>query len=393
MKTPIELRETVFIESLVPICVELKNSITNGENVNNKTARLKEYINKIFEEYNCSSIVLTNNTDNVLFGVKVNRTITDTELLEIILNDSPVSETFSTNYNMEIDLSVFNILSGFEVATYIVEEIASIMSSNTIEIVRSIIDCILTSEETSIEIRQSINYSQILTFGIKETFTKVASLIYKDKDAIGMNKYSESFDLKDTLRELAGIIKMNVFGEENTTANPNLSVLKWALMVYKDVPLYYNSAKELLENSKQFTGSVLEKREIDKTLQSIKKAYFEILGESVVEESVKGFSLFKSLKANGLRSIEDDLYEFKIRIKNCEDQEEAMYILRQINTRISILEDYLDNTEVSESEENRWRTVIHCFRELRVELSKLKITNKKSYGIFIDYNKLDQIYN
>ena len=107
----------------------------------------------------------------------------------------------------------------------------------------------------------------------------------------------------------------------------------------------------------------------------------------------KGFSLFKSLKQNGLRSIEDDLYEFKIRLKNAETEEDAIYILRQINTRISILEDYIANTELSESEERRWQSVIDAYRTLRIELSKKKIGYKKSYGVFVDYDKFDAIEN
>jgi hypothetical protein len=30
----------------------------------------------------------------------------------------------------------------------------------------------------------------------------------------------------------------------------------------------------------------------------------------------KGFSLFRGLKQNGLRTIEEDLYEYKVRAKN-----------------------------------------------------------------------------
>ena len=94
---------------------------------------------------------------------------------------------------------------------------------------------------------------------------------------------------------------------------------------------------------------------------------------------------------NGLRGIEDDLYEYKIRFKNCETEEEAMYILRQINTRISILEDYLYNTEVSPAEAARWRSVIDSYRSLRDELGRKKISNKKQYGICVDYDALDKL--
>lgn len=392
MKTPIDIKEAVFRESLVPICTAIKNSMVMGESVISKASELEAVINNIFDEKVCTSVIFTYNTDKLLFGVRVNPIITDNDVLKIIIDDTPIDQGFK-NYNIEIDLNLFNYMSGLDVAAYIIEEIASVTSAHTIEEVRHIIDCILVDEETSIEIRQSINYSQILIFGIKDTINKIASLLYKDEEAIGMNEYSEMLDNKDMLREIAGILKSNVFGEENVTATPNLSVLKWTLMIYKDVPTNYSMAKETLETAMDMTGSTLERREAEKTLNCIKKAYYEVISEAVVEEAVKGFSLFKGLKMNGLRSIEDDLYEYKIRVKNCEDQEEAMYTLRQINTRIAILEDYLSNTEVSESERERWMNVIMCFRELRSELAKRKIANKKSYGIFVDYDKIDQINN
>lgn len=392
MSMSIELKKEMFDNELIPICTELKNAITNGELVSNKSESLRKIINKIFDDIICTSVIFTYNTDKIFFGIRVNPIITDSDILKIVVDDAPFEEPIK-NYNMEIDLSIFNHLNGIDVASYIVEEIASITSINTIENVRYVIDSILTEEEDSIEIRQSINYSQLLIFGVKDTMNKIASLIYKDEDTIGINPYSEVFGNKESLREIAGIIKSNIFGEENVTASPNLSVLRWVLLIYKDVTTNYAMAKDTLETAMQTTGSVLEKREVEKTLNCIKKAYYEVISEAVVEEAVRGFSLFKSLKVNGLRAIEDDLYEYKIRIKNCEDQEEAMYILRQINTRISILEDYLRNTEVSESEKERWENVILCYRNLRMELSKLKIANKKSYGIFVDYDKIDSIHN
>ena len=392
MSALIELKKEVFDNELIPVCTELKNAITNGEAVSNKSESLRKIINNIFDDIICTSVIFTYNTDKIFFGIRVNPIITDSDILKIVVDDAPFEEPIK-NYNIEIDLSIFNHLNGIDVASYIVEEIASITSINTIENVRYVIDSILAEEEDSIEIRQSINYSQLLIFGVKDTMNKIASLIYKDEDTIGINPYSEAFGNKESLREIAGIIKSNIFGEENVTASPNLSILRWVLLIYKDVTTNYAMAKDTLETALQTTGSVLEKREVEKTLNCIKKAYYEVISEAVVEEAVKGFSLFKSLKINGLRAIEDDLYEYKIRIKNCEDQEEAMYILRQINTRISILEDYLRNTEVSDSERERWENVILCYRNLRMELSKLKIANKKSYGIFVDYDKIDSIHN
>lgn len=57
-----------------------------------------------------------------------------------------------------------------------------------------------------------------------------------------------------------------------------------------------------------------------------------------------------------------------------------------------MLEDYLYNEQdLSEADYDRWRNVINNYRALREELSTKKIVNKKNYGLFFDYDQLDQI--
>ena len=56
----------------------------------------------------------------------------------------------------------------------------------------------------------------------------------------------------------------------------------------------------------------------------------EAVTEAVLHE-FKGLSIFRTLKQNGLRGLEDDLYEYKVRVKNVQDQSDAIYIMRCIN--------------------------------------------------------------
>ena len=148
-----------------------------------------------------------------------------------------------------------------------------------------------------------------------------------------------------------------------------------------------------------FTASRLEKEQIERTLKAVDSilsvnenaTLTQVFREGYVD-SLNEISLFKSLKANGLRSIEDAYYELLMRVKSCETEEEAMYVLRGINTRLNILEDYLFNTpDLSDNERKRWELIAIKYRELRNILAKKKIMNKKQYGIFVDYNQLDQL--
>lgn len=389
MKTSIIMRQSKFDE-LVNLCTSIKNTVTGGNIPGVKeTADMTNCLNTLFTEYTCSTVLFTHNTDNILFGINISPTITDTDLINIILTSDPVD---LRRYAIEFDLKIFNELDGMEIAAFIVEDIASIFLQNTIDITRSVLDRILLAEGEFIEIKQSVNYSQILTFGIKDTMEKISSLIYKDEEAIGMNDFSQAFEIRDILVEVAAKLRSSIMAEEDVTVEPTMGILKWSLMIYKDIETGYRMAEDTLLTAREITGSILDKREIDKTLKCIRRASAEVLSESAhVLEAFKGFSIFKNLKMNGLRGIEDDLYEYKIRFKNCETEEEAMYILRQINTRISILEDYLYNTEVSPAEAARWRSVIDSYRSLRDELGRKKISNKKQYGIFVDYDALDKL--
>lgn len=84
-------------------------------------------------------------------------------------------------------------------------------------------------------------------------------------------------------------------------------------MIYKEIESSYKMAEDTLLTAKDITGSYLKKREIDRTLKCIRRASTEVFNEATI--LMEKFSLFRNLKQNGLRSIEDDYYEFKIRLK------------------------------------------------------------------------------
>ena len=172
-------------------------------------------------------------------------------------------------------------------------------------------------------------------------------------------------------------------------------------MVYKDMKHNSVNVSDTLKESKDLTASKLIKAEIDKTLAAINRIDAEILVEGT--KLISGLnkpgcnrllesSLFKGLKQSGLKSIEDKLYEYSLLIKNCDTEEDAMYILRGINTRLSILEDYIYNTkDISDAERKKWESVAMQYRLVREQLIKKKIANKKQYGLFFDYDQLDYL--
>ena len=117
----------------------------------------------------------------------------------------------------------------------------------------------------------------------------------------------------------------------------------------------------------------------------------------VVNEAVQTFfneakrkgGLLASLKYNGLRDIENDLYEFQIRAKNAETESEVMYALKQINARLAILDNYIRENP-DDPEIDRWVAVKLQYMDIRDTLAKKRL-HKRNYGIFVDYDALDKL--
>ena len=110
-----------------------------------------------------------------------------------------------------------------------------------------------------------------------------------------------------------------------------------------------------------------------------------------VNESGKKKGLLYQMKRNGLKSIEEDLFEYNMRLRNVETQDDAILLMRQINSRMSILEDYLREEDMDEKDRERWEDCYKKYLQLRTDLSKKTVYNKKMYGLFVDYNALQNM--
>lgn len=393
MSTPLFMKKNIFEKEMVPIIQAMSGTYKQdgGASMGAFSIQLTDVINKIIDDKTCINTIITFNNDKLLFGVYVNPTLVDTDLNKIIFSPEPVE---LTRYSLEIDTKLFDLLTAPEIAAYIIEDITTTMSPVTIRNVRALMETIMTDQDLSINVRQSVNFSQLLIFGIKDTIRKVSSLLYKPSDEDGVNEYASEFDYAGAMPYIAEKIHTNIKDTTNIDLNPKLSVLSWVLSTYNDPEMSYEIMLDTLNDAMATTGSKTEIDEIKKTITALERAVNETLVEATIQQMHEGMSIFKNLKMNGLRSIEDDLYEYKIRVKTCETEDDAMYILHQISTRINILEDYLYNTQdLSDSEIKRWTNVIVAYKNLRYELGKKPVVDKKRYGIYVDYDAIDKLEN
>lgn len=360
---------------------------------------LKNVLNGYLQGINCKDIIFTLNTDKPFFGIKVQPVLNSSDALNILLTDEKMK---LKDYNVELDSKLFSVsLDSDELTAYLIHEITSMMGSyNIVDQARSYIDISLLNDDSYIKIRDSVNYSQLFIFGLCDTFYKLSSAIFKeDPEDLISNIYIQQEKLESSLLSALDKVNNSIFGFGDSVKEPKIIILQWVFTVYSEIKLNNEYIKDTLRDASEFSASRLDQNMIERTLKSVdailsmnESATLTEVFRSGYADALNEISLFKSLKSNGLRSIEDAYYELLMRAKACETEEEAMYVLRGINTRINILEDYLFNEpNLSDNERKRWELLAIKYRELRNMLAKKKIMNKKQYGIYIDYNKFDEL--
>ena len=361
---------------------------------------IKSSLNDIFKEFgsyiNCTDVIYTLNTDKEYFGLCINPVISSIDMMKILTTDDDIH---LRNYQVEIDSKLLDLgLDADEITAMLLYEVSSTMSEGSINEVRSLIDLHVLADDDVIRIRDSANYSQLIIYAIKDTLYKASSLLFKeDVDDLLANEVIVTSKLDPSLVSAQDKLINNVYGSSDTVRSPKTVILAWMFMVYKNMKLYSRIAKETLEEAKLFTASILVKQEIDKTLASIERINAQTVLESTVKlttfiekkamYSLNEVSIFKSLKTSGLRSIEDDYYELAVRAKAAETEDDVLFVLRGINTRLSILEDYLVNTDLSDNERKHWTKVANDYRALRDTVANSKVLKRKQYGLFYDYTQ------
>ena len=363
-------------------------------------ADLRTIINSIFDENKCLDVLYTLNTDKQFFGIRINPAMSASDATVILSTDEKVR---LVNYQIEFDSKLFDIgLSGDELVAITIYEIASMMDNTEIfDNLRALIDCNVVTNDDVISIRDSVNYAQLIIFAIKDTMYKLSSMIFKDEpEDLLANPATAATETGESLLSAREKIISSISGLGDTFRTPKPVILEWMFLMYRDMKINSGIISDILNDAKAFTASRLEIAEIDKTLDAVNRIDNSIIESKNIDlnhffekkhlSSLNEISLFRSLKKNGLRGIENELYEYTMRVKNCTDADDAYLVMRGINNRLGVLEDYIYSEQLSDTDRRHWEEVAQAYRDLRVVLSKKKLEGKQ-YGLFFDYNKLDEL--
>ena len=361
---------------------------------------LRTIINSIFDENKCLDVLYTLNTDKQFFGIRINPAMSASDATVILSTDEKVR---LVNYQIEFDSKLFDIgLTGEELVAITIYEIASMMDNTEIfDNLRALIDCNVVTNDDVISIRDSVNYAQLIIFAIKDTMYKLSSMIFKDEpEDLLANPATAATETGESLLSAREKIISSISGLGDTFRTPKPVILEWMFLMYRDMKINSGIISDTLNDAKAFTASRLEIAEIDKTLDAVNRIDSSIIESKNIDlnhffekkhlSSLNEISLFRSLKKNGLRGSENELYEYTMRVKNCTDADDAYLVMRGINNRLGVLEDYIYSEQLSDSDRRHWEEVAQAYRDLRVVLSKKKLEGKQ-YGLFFDYNKLDEL--
>lgn len=363
---------------LIDDCADIIAHPNNGNFLS-----LRQDLNKFFKDSNCTNILYTNN-DSLFFGMCVNPII-NKELVDAILQDDK-SIRFK-EYSIEIDSKIFNPIINItptEMLSMLLHEIGHIINDPTpVEQLRDSISIGLAKKGDSLNIPKSIQYSQILSYGFKNTIRKMNSMffIYKDGEVLA-DEFVHMCGFGEELNSVFNKICKSGM-KVNDDVN-KLTALTWTLSLYKDVKLKRIPALRLLKTMKPITGSQCDKREmeiLEKSLLSIddmsieeasnienRDLYYVTEGDTVRKS--KFAQLRKDATMKNIRGFESDVYEYTMRIRHIATEEDALYLMREINLRISVLEDYTSRERLTEQEQKRWWNLLEKYYALREKMSK-----------------------
>ncbi len=375
------------IENLVRAIDRLREFSHSQEDL----VAVKDALNGIFlKDATCENFIYTINTDKVPFGCIVMPKMGSDTINNLMIIGDPIR---FDSYEIEIDSKMFDYgLTNEDIVAVMLYNIYHLICDFTpSRRLREMIDSWLANRDTNIVIKDSIQFQAILAFGLYDALNQLTScLSLPDEvvndpflDSLGLENFEEA--LQKLYREIPGC-------ENEITRQPNLSMLDWCLRLYTDVDKERVPALHLLDKAKKLTASVLYINRINAVINALNRIDTSLYTESakmyITESRKKGF--LASLKYAGLRDLENDLYEFMIRVKNAETEEDVFYALKQMNNRLGLLDDYIrENPDDPDIE--RWIALKEQYMAIRDKLVKQKSYKHKNFGIFIDYNALDKL--
>lgn len=352
--------------------------------------KIKDCLNKIFPDSKCVDVMYTVNTDKMFFGIVTLPILSPNEILNIMTSDE---DSKIATYKVELDSKLFCDtidLSVDEITALIVHEVARLVNDYyPINNARYLIDKTVLDYGITLKMSEYVPYIEIIGYGIKEAARRSVSIF--ENNYLVPYYLDETYELTDSLRR--AITKLENKGNLWDTEVDNKSIIiKWVVRLYTDILKYRIMSLHTLEKGIELTGSVL----IVNEMKNIVKKLHRIDDYSLMQEASNIINFFNStknatlnaldrFKANGIKNYYDDYYEIKFEYNNMDnDRGTAVVLLHKINSRMSVIDDYISTERVDTQTKKRLTELYYKYDELRKNIAATKLRPPQTLLINID---------
>lgn len=353
---------------------------------------LKEELNKFFKDSTCNIVLYTENYDKLFFGMCVIPNLNSDIINSILKDQNPICNRISS-YILEIDSKLLDLgLTAKELVAVLLHEVGHLVNnSEPLREVQNYYNMYMTKNNLSINFTYSNKHSELFEYAIQDAIRNITSLFKKTNEEIIADEFSiycgYGKELESAYKKIISKAIMI-----NSSVPNKLVTLQWVLRIYNQLGVQRLYAIKTLNKCIQLSGSKIEKDRMSRLALSLNK----IKPNHMIEESVNLFKktneIYKNVLQKDIKRLEDDLYEFNLRVKNVDEHEEALTLMRQINSRLNILEDHVSSGNLNSNEKERWYDLINKYRTLREELSKKTTYDDKYYGLFVQLPNIKSRY-
>lgn len=373
--------------------IEILNDIRYNNGKSSDLNKLKNELNRFFKSQKCREVLYTNNTDKVFFGMCVNPIMKDEDAVFILNSDD---NYIVREYYLELDSKLFSPdlnLSNKELLAVLLHEVGHMVNSTEpVENARNVLNTYLAKTHSELDIAESINQKAILGFGLRDLMRKTISIFEKNQaEEITADEFVYKCGFGDELQSaLLKIVKKrnSIINEKDN----KLSIFVWTLALYKNIKLQRIPALRLIKKGEQIAPSQLQKRDLERLERNLKNIDLASIDESVFDDLKK---LYKDridrIKYKGVKGLKEDYYELALRAKNVDIEDEALLILRRINSNMSIIQDYLDTEGLDPKTRDEVFEILEMYDDLRTKLMK-KDAFKEKQLFNITYPDIKQKY-
>ena len=369
------------------LCDDIKD-LVNDEfgSLEDKLNTIRDTLNKIFLPENadgiktsgasCKKVILTENTDKQFFGLNV-YPIFDINAMQSIVLD-PEKDYIINKYYVEIDSKLLE-LDPVSVAFCILYDISNLtLDTIPIKKTRNIINEYLVANRQVIKPSEYMANKEIFAFGIRDCLQKITSIFNIDDDEVGNNQFINDLGLSERAYYVRNLMKQKGLISFNQYESP-IVVLAWVLDLYNHIKENKTAARKELLNVRNLVSSYIRRKEIDNLIHVLNRVDNMMFDEGFIGDALNSF------KVSGLKGYENDYYELKFEANNVEDDDQALLLIARINSRMSVIADYLSTEEnISPSQRVRWTKLLNEYNMLRNQLASEKLRRNKT-RLYVNY--------